>query len=106
MQQWYKKKEKEGIELKKKKEKENKLKLFEKIKEDKEIQKNKIKEIKEEFSSQKKERYEKSKKERELEKFISDLFFSFSKLILFGLILIFFKSIESTIELLSFLDFS
>ena len=67
MQQWYKKKEKEGIELKKKKEKENKLKLFEKLKEDKEIQKNKIKEIKEEFSSQKKERYEKSKRERELE---------------------------------------
>ena len=65
MKQWYKKKENEGIELKKKKEKEGKIKLFEKIKEDKEIQKKKEKEIKEEFSNQKKERYEKSKKEIE-----------------------------------------
>ena len=74
MQQWYKKKEYEGIELKKKKEKETKLKLFEKLKEDKEIQKKKEKEVQEEYSSQKKERYEKSKKEREEEgkKFISE----------------------------------
>ena len=67
MRQWYKMKEREGIELKKKKEKESKIKLLEKVKEDKEIQKQKEKEVKEEFSNQKKERYEKSKKEREEE---------------------------------------
>ena len=48
--------------------------MFEKLKEDKEIQKKKEKEVKDEYSNQKKERYEKSKKEREEEgkKFISE----------------------------------
>ena len=65
MQLWYKKREREGIELKKKKAIEDKMKLIEKIKEDKIIQKQREKEVKEEFFNEKKEKYEKSKKEKE-----------------------------------------
>ena len=65
MQLWYKKRERESIELKKKKAIEDKIKLIEKIKEDKIIQKQREKEVKEEFLNEKKEKYEKSKKEKE-----------------------------------------
>ena len=56
MELWYKKREREGIELKKKKAMEDKMKLIEKIKEDKILQKQREKEVKEEFLSQNKEK--------------------------------------------------
>ena len=65
MQLWYKKREREGIELKKKKALEDKKKLKEKIKEDKILQKQREKEVKENYLNEKKEKYEKSKKEKE-----------------------------------------
>ena len=65
MELWYKKRERENIELKKEKAKEDKMKLMEKIKEDRIYQKQRVKEVREEFYLQNKEKYEKLKKQLE-----------------------------------------